>query len=88
MSTLIENKNLASKEQDITLSAYQKMIYDLLFSKNTIHNIPLEEFCSFEYRPIFRDEIRKIVTKGGIKILDDRIIHTNESVIWKLELKK
>jgi len=82
MKTLIEINN--EKEFNDT----EKLIYNLLFSDKRIFNIDLEKHCSFENRAIFRDEIRTIIIRGGIKTLDDRIIHTNESVIWKLELKK
>jgi len=82
MKTLIKINN--EKE----LSDLENMIYDLLFSTKRIFNIDLEKYCSFENRAMFRDEIRTIIMRGGIKTLDDRIIHTNETVIWKLELKK
>lgn len=82
MKTLIKTNN------EIELSDIEQIIYDLLFSDKRIFNINLEKYCSFENRAMFRDEIRNVITRGGIKTLDDRIIHTNESVIWKLELKK
>lgn len=66
----------------------EKLIYDIIYLQKRIFNIYLEKYCSFENRALFRDELRTIIYRGGLKILDDRIIHTNETVIWKLELKQ
>ena len=66
----------------------EKLIYDIIYLQKRIFNIDLEKYCSFENRAIFREELRTIIYRGGLKILDDRIIHTNETVIWKLELKQ
>lgn len=60
----------------------------LLFYNKTIFNIDLQKYCTFDTRPKFRDEIRKILKKGGVKILDDRIMHTDDAVIWKIEVER
>lgn len=66
----------------------EQMLYDLLFSNKPVILVNLDEFCQFNNREGFKDEIRYIIKLGGVKILDDRIVHTNESVLWKLELKR
>ena len=78
-----------SQEQKTVLTDSEQLIYELLFSKKTIFPIDLQEYCEFyEQRSKFRDHIRTILKRGGVIILDDRIIHTNETVIWKIELRK
>lgn len=64
------------------------MIFDFLFSTIAVFHIDLQKYCTFKTRPIFRDEIRSIIKRGGVSIVDDRIIHTNETVIWKIEVRR
>ena len=76
------------KTNDTTFTLFEQLIYDLLFTSQKVFNIILDDYCTFEYRPIFKEDLRIIIKRGGLKILDDRIIHTNENIIWKLEIKR
>lgn len=72
----------------IVLTVKEKLLYNLLFGTKTIFNIDLDKFCTFDTRSKFRDEIRNILKNSKVNILDDRIIHTDETVIWKIEILK
>ncbi len=73
---------------DVMLSDREKMLFDFLFSEQSIFYIDLNKHTVLEYRPKYRDEIRTIIKRGGLEIIDDRIIHTDDTVIWKIEIKK
>lgn len=66
----------------------EKLIYDILFSDETLFEIDLQIYCDINKRSDFREEIRIVIKKGNLSIIDDRIIHTDDKVIWKLEIKK
>lgn len=70
------------------LTTYEQLLYDLLFGKSNVQHIKFDDFCEFDERLKFKDEIRDICKKGKVKILDDRIIHTEDYIIWKLEVKR
>lgn len=75
-------------DEAIEFSGKDQLIYDLLFSTQSIYNIDLQHYCNFDNRSKFREEIRIIIKRSGLRIIDDRIIHTNAKIIWKIELKK
>jgi len=75
-------------KEDQGFDSMEQLAYDLLFSNKCIFNIDFQHYCTFERRQVFREDVRDIIKRGGFKILDDRIIHFTEAVIWKLELKK
>lgn len=78
-----------SQVEKIVLTDNEQLIYDLIYSKETIFFIDLQKYCNFyEERTYFRDHIRNIMKKTRTIINDDRIIHTNETVYWKLELDR
>ena len=78
-----------SQEAEVILTDNEQLIYDLIFSSDTIFFIDLQKYCEYyEERTYFRDYIRSIMKRCKIIINDDRIIHTNETVIWKLELDR
>jgi len=81
METLVQVKSV------IKFDDKEKLIYDIVFCTKHIFNIDLPKFCTSDDRVKFRDEIRKIIKLSGLKIIDDRIIHTNETTIWKIETK-
>lgn len=76
------------KDSNTEFNINEQLIYDILFSKKKVFLIKLDDFCIFEERTKFKTHIRKICKKGKVKILDDRIIHADEYVCWKLEIKK
>lgn len=78
-----------SQVEKIVLTDNEQLIYDLIYSKETIFFIDLQKYCKFyEERTYFRDHIRNIMKKTRTIINDDRIIHTNETVYWKLEIDR
>lgn len=70
------------------LTKKENLIASLLFSSKCIYNINIEEYCDIESRSEFREEIRNAIKRGGITIVEDRIIHKEEKIIWKIEIKK
>jgi hypothetical protein len=72
----------------IVLDRREKLIYAILFSTKIDFEINIEDYCNVDDRSTFREEIRKIVKKGAISITEDRIIHKDEVVIWKLKIKR
>lgn len=73
---------------DNEFTIIQQLLYDILFSDKTTFVLNLNKFCSYKQRTKFKDKIRNICKVGEITILDDRIIHTDEFVGWKIELQK
>lgn len=72
----------------LALSKKEMLIAALLFSKKCEFDINIEEYCDIDGRSEFRDEIRSAIRKGGITIVEDRIIHKEEKIIWKIEINK
>ena len=70
------------------LSKKEKLIASLLFSDKCNYDINIEEYCDTEGRSEFREEIRSAIKRGGITIVEDRIIHKEEKIMWKIEIKK
>jgi hypothetical protein len=73
---------------DVILTELEELIYMLLYNDNTCFNIDLQKYCTFDARPKFRDDIRNILKRAQINILDDRIIHTDITIIWKIEIHR
>jgi hypothetical protein len=71
-----------------TLTKKEKLIASLLFADKYIYDINIEEYCNIDARSDFREEIRNAIKRGGITIVEDRIIHKEEKIIWKIEIKK
>jgi len=72
----------------LVLSKKELLITALLFSKKCEFDINIEEYCDIDGRSEFRDEIRTAIKRGGITIIEDRIIHKEEKIIWKIEITK
>ena len=79
---------LDEKDDNVILDDREKMIYDFLFSDETLFYIDLNKYTTTEFRSDFREDIRGIIKKGGYKIKDDRIVHTHETTVWKIEIDK
>jgi len=73
---------------DTVLSKKEQLIVSLLFSNKIVYDINIEEYSQAECRSDFRDEIRTILKRSGIVITEDRIVHKDEKIIWKIEIKK
>ena len=73
---------------DNEFTILQQLLYDILFSDKTVFILDLNRFCSYKQRTKFKDKIRGICKSAKVTILDDRIIHTDEYVGWKIEIEK
>ena len=72
----------------VGLSKKEQLIASLLFSDKCNYDINIEEYSDIDGRSEFREEIRNAVKRGGITIVEDRIIHKEEKIMWKIEIKR
>lgn len=72
----------------IVLDKKEKLVFSLLFSTKVDFEINMQEFCHADARSEFKEEIRNIVKKGSLSIVDDRVMHRDDSIIWKLKIKR
>ena len=76
------------RTEPIVFTSKERLIYDLLFDESaTIYHIRFDDYCICADRPHFRDEIRTVLKKGKVRVMDDRIIHEDKDVYWKLTIK-
>lgn len=66
---------------------FEKLMWNLLFSTQCVYEINIEKYCKHDERTAFRDHVRMALKKGQRKILEDRIIHYEDCIIWKLEVE-
>lgn len=85
---LYENICVVEDTDSGSFTTYENLCYDLLFGTENVIHIIFDDFCEFDERLKFKETIRSILNIGKVYIHDDRIIHTKESIIWKLELKR
>lgn len=76
----LTNDNIFNKEEEL--------LFELLFGTNNNISIVLDDYCTYKYREKFKTKIRTIAKLGGVKILDDRILHNTEKLVWKIEVRK
>jgi hypothetical protein len=89
----MENSNSKKKNIKIiaavpNLTKKEKLVWAILFSNLGEFDINIEEYSEIDNRSEFREEIRTIIKRGGITITEDRIIHKEEKIIWKILLKR
>lgn len=72
----------------LALTKKELLIAALLFSNKCEYDINIEEYCDTDSRSEFREEVRNAIKRGGLTIVEDRIIHREEKIIWKIEIKK
>jgi len=70
------------------LTKKELLIASLLFSNKCDYDINIEQYCDIDGRSEFREEIRNAIKRGGITITEDRIIHKEEKIMWKIQIKK
>jgi len=66
---------------------YEKLMWNLLFSSQCQYEIDIEKYCKHNERPEFREKVRSALKRGQRAIIEDRVIHYEDSIIWKLELE-
>ena len=69
------------------LTIKEELIHYILFSEINVFDINIEKYCDTKTRSKFREEIRLAIKRGGLNITEDRIIHKDNVVIWKIEIK-
>lgn len=69
----------------ISFSQLDELIFNLLFNNSQIeYYIPFDNYCEYDQRLEFKEEIRNILKHGKINIIEDKIVHTTDDLIWKL----
>lgn len=71
----------------LELTLNEKLVWNFLFSDKNEYEINIELYCINGERSNFREKMRNIIKKGGKSILEDRVIHYEDKIIWKLEIK-
>lgn len=71
----------------IDLNKTEKLIFSLLFNDKIEYEIDLSIYTDLNKRTEFRENIRNIIKLGEKEIYEDRIIHREDNVIWKIEIK-
>lgn len=71
----------------VKLKKVDMLIYSFLFDESNTYEIVLSDYCEYDNRTEFRNDIRNAVIKGGRTIVEDRIIHRENDTIWKIEIK-
>lgn len=66
-----------------------KLIYDLIFGDNFDFKIDISNYKSdiYEYE-YFIDDIKEILKKSKVKIIDSKVTVNSKTAIWELKLKK
>lgn len=66
-----------------------KLIYDLIFGDDIDFKIDISDYRSdiYEYE-YFVDDIKEILKKSKVKIIDSKVTVNSKTAIWELKLKK
>lgn len=71
------------------MKTIDELIYDLIFSENTIYKIDLADYLVDIYLyEDFVDEIKMVLKKSKVNILKSSIMVNSKTVIWELKVKK
>ncbi len=66
-----------------------KLIYDLIFSEECDFKIDVGEYIVDIYQyDVFVDEVREILRKSKVTVLNHSIDVDSKTVMWKLKVKK
>lgn len=67
----------------------QKLIYDLIFSETTQFQINLTKYVDDVYHyDDFIEEIKLILKKAGVKVIESTVLVNSNSALWTLKVKK
>ena len=66
-----------------------ELIYDLIFSENTVYKIDLADYLEdiYQYED-FVEDIKLVLKKSKVAILKNSIMVNSKTVIWELKVKK
>ncbi len=65
------------------------LIYDLIFSEQTLFTIDISEYFDdiYQYKE-FVQEIKKILRKSKVRVSESDVVIGSRTVIWKLKVNK
>jgi hypothetical protein len=67
----------------------EELIYDLIFSQKKEFNIDISKYIDDIYKyEDFISEIRKVLKKSKVIIIDSKVNLDSKTVIWKLKVSK
>ena len=67
----------------------EPLIYDLIFSESSEYVINIGEYITDIYKyDDFIDEVKQILRKSKVSIVNNSIDVDSKTVIWKLKVKK
>lgn len=71
------------------MNKLDKLLYELIYSDNCEFTIDLSEYIDdiYDYESFLKD-IRKILRRAKVKILNNDIKLDSRTVIWKLKVSK
>lgn len=66
-----------------------ELIYDLVFSKENVYDIDIADYIKdiYEY-DVFIDEMKSILKKSKVMVLESKVEVNLNSILWKLKVKK
>jgi len=71
------------------MNSKDELVYDLIFSENINYTIDIGTYITDIYKyDEFIDDIRKILYKSKVVIVNNTVDVDSKTVIWKLKVKK
>lgn len=66
-----------------------ELIYDLIFSENTVYSIDISEYVEdiYSYED-FVSEIKRVLKKSKVSILKSSVLVDSKTATWELKVKK
>lgn len=66
-----------------------ELIYDLVFSKENVYEINIADYIKDIYQyDVFIDELKSILQKSKVMVLESKVEVDLNNIIWKLKVKK
>lgn len=82
-------KKIVQKTIMKTTEKTEDLIYDLIFSDNEQYKIDVSEYISdiYQYNNFIQD-IKKVLKRSKVKIVNDKVNLNSKTVIWDLKVKR
>lgn len=66
-----------------------ELIYNLIFSEKNLYDIDISDYTDDVYKyDKFIDDIKKVLKKSKVQVIDEKIDLNTKTVIWSLKVKK
>ena len=66
-----------------------KLIFDLIFSEKTDYEVEVTDYIKDIYYEDFIKEIKKILIKSKVFIINEKVeVNNNSNIIWKIKVQK